>query len=74
MKLTFQRAKAVGLSATYHFIFTGKEPHEATIRIHERTLTVDKGLAGTPDCVCARRQRRLAAVHPQGARHRQPEC
>ncbi len=51
MKLTFQRAKAVGLSATYHFIFTGKVPHEATIRIHERTLTVDTGLAGSPDCV-----------------------
>ena len=51
MRLTFQRAKAASLSATYHFVFTGKEPHEATVCIHERTLTVGQGLTGTPDLV-----------------------
>ena len=50
-KLTFQRAKSAGLSATYHFVFTGKEPHEATLRIHDRTLTVTPGLAGRADLV-----------------------
>lgn len=51
IKLSFQRARSVGLSATYHFVFTGKEPKEATVRIHERTLTVTPGLAGSPDLV-----------------------
>ena len=51
IKLSFQRAKSVGLSATYHFVFTGKEPQEATVRIHERTLSVTPGLAGTPNLV-----------------------
>ena len=51
MGLSFQRAKADGLSATYHFVFTGKESHEATVRIHDRTLSVVPGLAGTADLV-----------------------
>ncbi|MCX8253966.1 4Fe-4S ferredoxin [Beijerinckiaceae bacterium RH AL1] len=51
IKLTFQRAKAADLSATYHFVFTGKEAQDATIRIHARDLTVTPGLVGTPDLV-----------------------
>ena len=45
----FQRGQARGLEATYHFQFTGDEPCEATVRIHEQVLTVRPGLVGTPD-------------------------
>ncbi|WP_165227163.1 4Fe-4S binding protein [Aquisphaera insulae] len=46
MKLNFQREASRGLSATYHFIFTGREPAEATVEIRDRGLTVRQGLAG----------------------------
>ena len=49
MPLTFQRDKAAGLAATYHFVFTGKDRREATIRIVDRTLTITRGLVGKPD-------------------------
>jgi ferredoxin len=46
MRLTFQREASRGLSATYHFTFTGREPAEATVVIRDRTLTVEDGLVG----------------------------
>lgn len=49
LKLGFQRGKAKGLNATYHFIFTGAEPAEATVLIRNQTLSVVKGLEGTAD-------------------------
>jgi hypothetical protein len=45
----FQRGKAEGLGATYHFTFTGEEPREATIVIRDQQLTVSKGLVGEAD-------------------------
>jgi epoxyqueuosine reductase QueG len=45
----FQRHQAKGLSATYHFMFTGKEPTEATVVIHDETISVEHGHVGTPD-------------------------
>lgn len=49
MGLTFQRNRAKGLNATYHFVFTGQEPKEATVVIKNQKLTVTDGLIGTPD-------------------------
>jgi ferredoxin len=46
MKLTFQREASRGLSATYHFRFTGREPAEATVVIRDRTITVQAGHVG----------------------------
>ena len=51
IRLTFRRNKAAGLAATYHFIFTGAEPRQATIRIENRTLSVAEGLLGHADLV-----------------------
>ena len=48
LPLVFQRGRSKGLSATYHFTFTGREPVEATIVIRERTLTVADGHQGEP--------------------------
>lgn len=45
----FQRSKGAGWGATYHFLFTGAEVAEATVRIHDRTLTVEPGVSGTCD-------------------------
>jgi ferredoxin len=49
MKLTFQREASRGLSATYHFAFTGREPAEATVVIKDRTITVQAGHVGEAD-------------------------
>ncbi len=49
MPLTFQRDKAAGLTATYHFTFTGKARRETTIRIENRALAIEPGLVGKPD-------------------------
>jgi NAD-dependent dihydropyrimidine dehydrogenase PreA subunit len=46
MKLTFQREASRGLSATYHFTFTGREPAEATVVIHDRTIAVHPAKVG----------------------------
>ncbi len=43
LPLVFQRNKAEGLKATYHFTFTGQETEEATVIIHDQTLQVMKG-------------------------------
>ncbi len=43
LPLVFQRKKSEGLSATYHFTFTGKETEQATIIIQNQTLQVLKG-------------------------------
>ena len=45
-RLAFQRGRAKGLAATYHFTFTGREPAEATIVIRDRTLKVLDGHQG----------------------------
>jgi ferredoxin len=45
----FQRHRAEGLSATYHFTFTGEESRAATIVIKDGTIRVEEGHTGTPD-------------------------
>jgi Fe-S-cluster-containing hydrogenase component 2 len=49
MSLTFQRGKADGLNAVYHFTFTGKEPKNATVIIRDKKLEVKDGHVGTAD-------------------------
>jgi epoxyqueuosine reductase QueG len=50
IRIGFQRDQSSGLSAVYHFTFTGDEPAEATVTIRDRTIRVEPGLVGTPDC------------------------
>lgn len=50
MPIVFQRGRAAGLDAVYHFTFTGAEPAQATVTIRGQTLAVRDGLHGAPDC------------------------
>jgi len=43
LPLVFQRHQSAGLSATYHFTFTGKETRQATVIIRNKTMTVQDG-------------------------------
>jgi ferredoxin len=49
MRYTFQRGQSKGLNAVYHFTFTGKEPHAATVVIRDKTIRVVDGHEETPD-------------------------
>jgi NAD-dependent dihydropyrimidine dehydrogenase PreA subunit len=49
LKLLFQPGKAAGLSAVYHFTFTGQEAKEATVVIRDGTLQVQDGHRGKAD-------------------------
>lgn len=49
MPLVFQRGKAKGLNAAYHFTFTGAEARLATISVRERKLTIAEGHVGSAD-------------------------
>jgi len=61
LPLVFQRGAAKGLSATYHFTFTGKEEGEATVVIRDQTLQVTDGLEGKAELhVIADSQTRFA--------------
>jgi len=48
LKFVFQRGKSAGLSAVYHFIFTGGQRRSATITIAYKTVRVEDGLVGVP--------------------------
>ena len=49
MKYTFQRQQSVGLNATFHFTFTGKEPRMATVVIRDKSIQVSDGHVGAAD-------------------------
>ena len=49
LPLAFQRQRAAGLDATYHFTFTGDEPLQATVVIRHQTVQVQQGHIGTAD-------------------------
>lgn len=49
MRHVFQPGRSQGLSAVYHFTFTGAETAKATIEIRDRRLTVTEGHVGKPD-------------------------
>jgi ferredoxin len=46
----FQRGRATGLNAIYHFTFTGAEPAQATVTIRNKALTVSDGHVGAAAC------------------------
>jgi hypothetical protein len=45
----FQRHQSHGLSASYHFTFTGVEPALATVVIRDKTIRVEQGHQGAAD-------------------------
>jgi ferredoxin len=45
----FQRHRSAGLSATYHFTFTGEEEVTATVTIRDEAIRVEEGHVGRPD-------------------------
>src|SRR2546423_2846715 len=45
----FQPGKAAGLSATFHFTFTGHEQRQATVVIREQKISVNDGHVCEPD-------------------------
>ncbi|MFH9821927.1 SCP2 sterol-binding domain-containing protein [Streptomyces bobili] len=49
LPLIFQREQAKGMSATYHFTFTGDESRQITVTIRDRELDVADGHHGEPD-------------------------
>ena len=49
MPIVFQPNQSKGLNATFHFIFTGTEEREATVKIKDRTIDVADGLVGKAD-------------------------
>jgi NAD-dependent dihydropyrimidine dehydrogenase PreA subunit len=49
LRLTFQPGQSLKLNAVYHFVFTGKEPKEASVTIRHGVLTVQDGLQGEAD-------------------------
>jgi hypothetical protein len=49
LRLTFQRGRAKGLNACYHFTFTGREEARATVSIRDSGLEIAEGHIGNPD-------------------------
>lgn len=49
LPLAFQPGRAKGLTAVYHFTFTGQERRQATVAIAGRKLTIQDGHIGKPD-------------------------
>jgi alkyl sulfatase BDS1-like metallo-beta-lactamase superfamily hydrolase len=49
LRLSFQRDRAKGLNATYHWTLTGKERIQATVRIADGKIAVETDHTGTPD-------------------------
>jgi putative sterol carrier protein len=49
LPLAFNRHRAEGLDATYHFTFTGEESCETTVVIREKRLSVTAGHTGEAD-------------------------
>jgi Fe-S-cluster-containing hydrogenase component 2 len=45
----FQRGQSEGLNAVFHFTFTGKEPHHATVVIRDKSIQVADGHEGAAD-------------------------
>ncbi len=49
LQLIFQRDKAEGLDATYHFTFTGEEQYRATVVIRNKAVEIQRDFVGVPD-------------------------
>jgi epoxyqueuosine reductase QueG len=46
MPITFQRGRSAGLDAVFHFTFTGKKEHRATVIIRDQSIRVAEGHEG----------------------------
>jgi Fe-S-cluster-containing hydrogenase component 2 len=51
LPLVFQANQAKGLSATYHFLFAGRESSQFTVIISNQNCAVHDGLEGKPDLI-----------------------
>jgi putative sterol carrier protein len=49
LRVTFQRSRSKGLTATYDFTFTGGEKREATVIIRNETVEVIEGHVNRAD-------------------------
>ncbi len=49
LPLVFQRGQSKGVSATFHFTFTGQEERKATVVIRDQRLQITEGLSGKCD-------------------------
>lgn len=49
LRLVFQRKRAAGLRAIYHFVFTGSQRRSVTVQIADGALRIDEGLIGRAD-------------------------
>jgi epoxyqueuosine reductase QueG len=49
MPIGFQRSKAAGVTTTYHFAFSGREPLAYTVTIRDQTISVRSGCEGEAD-------------------------
>jgi len=68
MPFAFQRHKAEGLSAIYHFTFSGVEQVEATVVIKDKTIKIERGHTGVPDVwVYADAKTWLRALHKESS-------
>jgi Fe-S-cluster-containing hydrogenase component 2 len=66
MPIAFQRHQSEGLSAIYHFTFSGSEKAEATVVIKDKSIKIEKGHAGVPDiCVHADSKTWLRVLHKE---------
>jgi ferredoxin len=53
LDFVFQRGKSEGLSAVYHFTFTGQEQLKATVSIRDKAIRVSEGHVGQGDVTIA---------------------
>jgi Fe-S-cluster-containing hydrogenase component 2 len=49
LPLAFQPKQSAGLTATYHFTFTGHDERAATVRVRPGALEIETGHVGDPD-------------------------
>ncbi|MBI1821316.1 MAG: SCP2 sterol-binding domain-containing protein [Nitrospirae bacterium] len=49
LPLVFQRGRAKGLEATYHWTFTGREERKATVIIRNQEIQIEEGHQGAAD-------------------------
>jgi alkylation response protein AidB-like acyl-CoA dehydrogenase/putative sterol carrier protein len=64
--------RAAGWSSTFHFVLTGADHPDWTVRIEDGTCRVDEGLDGNPDCVVRMKEKTYrglldGSVNPRAA-------
>ncbi len=49
LPMIFQANQSEGMDVVYHFSFTGNESRDGTVKIKDKTITVEDGLNGIPN-------------------------